>query len=71
MLWLRLPLHGRQIDAFLRQLVQRRHLAKARDHVRQLVCHVIHFFVSGPAAQAEANRRVREIVARAERLQDV
>ena len=40
-----LPLHRRQVDAFLCELVQRRHLAQSGHDLRELVGNVVDFFL--------------------------
>src|SRR5271163_3563106 len=65
----RLPLNLRNIDAFLHHLIERRQLAKFLHDVDQLVGYVIDFGLVVEAAQAEADRAVRDIVAEAQSLQ--
>src|SRR5258708_6874612 len=63
------PLHILQIDAFLRHLVQRRKSAQTLDGFNDAVGHVIDFGSSVEAADAEADRTVRQVVAGAQSLQ--
>src|ERR1700722_17144556 len=63
------PLHIGQIDAFFRHFVQRRKLAQAFDGFDHAICDVIDFGLSIETADAEANRAVSQIVARAQSLQ--
>src|SRR5712692_2778003 len=65
------PLDLAQIDSFLEHFVERRELAQLLDHVYNLCRDVIYLFLRIEPAEAEANGGVRQIVARAERFQDV
>src|SRR5271163_3512251 len=65
----RLPLNLGYVDAFLHHLVERRQLAKLLHDVDQLVRDIINLGLGVEAAQAEADRAVRDIIAKPERLQ--
>src|SRR5690242_21561115 len=60
-----------QIDAFFVHLVERGQLAQALDLVDDEVGHVVDLLLGREAPEAEADARVRELVADSERAQDV
>ncbi len=64
---MRSPLDLGQVDAFLDHLVERRELAKVPYYVDELVSHVINLGLGVEATDAEADGRVRDVVAQAER----
>ena len=55
-----------QIHALFRHLIERRKFAQLRDHVDDAAGDVIDFFFGVEAAQAEADRGVRQVVADAQ-----
>src|ERR1700722_9916064 len=66
-----LPLHLGDVDAFLGHLVKWRELAQFGDDLDHLVDHVVDFLLRVEAAEAEADRGVRQGFADAQRLEDV
>ncbi len=62
------PLHTLQIHALFRHFVQRRKLAQTHYRFNHTVGHVIDLGFSIESSDAEADRAVRQIVARAECL---
>src|SRR5882757_8380103 len=63
------PLDALQIHAFFRHFVQRREFAQPFDRFDNTVGHVIDFSLGIEAANAEANRAVGEVIARAQSFQ--
>src|SRR5208283_2141818 len=63
------PLHILQVDAFLRHFVERRKFAEALYRLDYAVGYVVDLGGGVEAADAEADRAVRQIVAGAESLQ--
>ena len=65
------PLNLAEVDAFLDHLVEWREFAEVLDDVDNLVADVVDLGLGVEAAQTEADGRVRDVVAEAERLEDV
>src|ERR1035437_5763490 len=63
------PLHILQVDAFFRHLVERRKLTQTLNGFDDAICDVVHLGFGIEAADAEANRTVRQVVPRAQSLQ--
>jgi len=62
------PLHSLQIDAFFRHFIKRRQFAQSFDGFDDPICDVIDFGFAVKAADAETDRTVRQVVARAQSL---
>jgi hypothetical protein len=56
-----LPLHFGDVYAFLGHLVKRRKLTQFGDDLDHLVDHIVHFLLRVKAAEAEADRGVRQV----------
>src|SRR6516165_4357068 len=57
-----LPFDLGNVDSFLGHLVERRKLAKLGYNLHHFVGHIIDFFLRRKAPQAEADRRMRQIL---------
>src|SRR5712692_2723112 len=66
-----LPLHFRNVYAFLGHLIKWRKLAQLGDHLSHFVNHVVDLFLRVEAAEPKADRGMRQIFADAEGLQHV
>src|ERR1039458_9561386 len=63
------PLHILQVDAFFRHLVERRKLTQTLNGFDDAISNIVHLGFGIEAADAEANRTVRQVVTRAQSLQ--
>src|SRR4051812_3868791 len=67
----RRPLHAGEVDPLLVHLVKRGHLPELVDLADHQIRHVVDLLLGVEAAEAEADRRVRQVVADAHGVEDV